>query len=422
MHTNNAWSLAKVLSAFVIAVVVQAARADDDVAGSAHESITQYAKSLESLSDKFAEHLKTRETIAGEFKQIYVQYGAAEQEAQAINLQAQTEFRAWIQAYMQVTQFESQLTEATSRLRNATGRARGAEARRVREFSRETAELRSAEQNLMERSNQIQLAQNINAQRQQKLQQELAKLGIKAQAWSNEDFQIALNYFSQSDLANVRSDLELKSAKRVLKSELEVNAANPGAQLALAVTLLRLEEFDEAQTQLDAMVNSGGMVALFAKAVRAELFLLTKQEKSAKRDLAATRALKYPETILLQARVLSMLHQFKSTESLWAALVKTSDYEVIAHCQIALSLIARTSNEAQAKRAINEAQLAIDLSGGDDWHCHLTSAACLAAAGQKDAAIAACERARELAIGNKKQICIAISEKIEQGQNVVWQY
>ncbi len=102
--------------------------------------------------------------------------------------------------------------------------------------------------------------------------------------------------------------------------------------------------------------------------------------------------------------------------------MKSSDYEVIAHCLIALEQISRNPSSAEVKRALSESQLALDLSGNDDWHCHLTNAVCLAAANQKEAAIAAGERAGALAIGNKKQICREITDKIKLDQDVVWQY
>ncbi len=100
-------------------------------------------------------------------------------------------------------------------------------------------------------------------------------------------FSLARDYFTHADIANIRSNLELKSAHRLLNAEVAANPNNFGAQLALAVTLMRLGDYDNAQKTLDALVERGATGALFAKTVRAELYMLTDREPQARRTWPA---------------------------------------------------------------------------------------------------------------------------------------
>ncbi len=166
-------------------------RAGDDVASSTLESILVYAKSIQGLNEKYADQLKRREALASEFNQIYAQFAEAGKEAQAINAQAQAEFQAWIQTYSQQrVMLQPELAESSRRERNfnRTARARAQDQISTNLMFDEYGQLLTVEQNLNERANQTQLAQTLNAQRQQQLQQELDQLGVKAQAWSIEDF------------------------------------------------------------------------------------------------------------------------------------------------------------------------------------------------------------------------------------------
>lgn len=390
---------------------------------SAYARITTYAKAFEGINDDYRVHLQAREVLAGEFNQIYGQFSSAGQEAENINSQAQAEFQSWLFAYTQRVTSESNFNQsANSRTGPNEPTARRRQVLEAPGQLIQRLQVSADELNAQQRVIQLQLAQNLNAQRRLKLQEELAKLGAQAQAWSNDEWKFVTRYLSQSDLGNTRSALELKASRRLLEIELANHAENVGAKLSLAVTLLRLEKFDDAESHLDTLVKQGGLAEPFARALRAELYMQTKQEKLAKRDLASVRSIKTPELVFLQALTFTRLREHKQAETLWESLAKNSEYQILAHCHLALSRLDQPGNEAQRKRAATDSQLAIDLSGGEDWHCHLTHALCLAALGQKDEAMRACELARELAIGNKKLLCQDIADKIQLDQNVTWQF
>jgi hypothetical protein len=388
----------------------------DEPAGdtSAHQTISQYAKAIAALNEEYQLHLKDREKLSGEFRELYNRFSAAGAEAQAIDAQANIEFKAWLMAYTQSTQ-DRQSLAAIPRQSGPQGMRPAARATEFRALQSQTVEL-----NQGQRVAQMQLAQNISGQRLQRLQQELAQLGVKAQSWMQADMQSVHEYALQADVSNTRSDLELKSAKRLLQTELESTPQNTGAKLALAITLMRLDERDEARGLLDALVDEGGSAVLLAKAARSELLAQLGDHQLAKKDLSAVKNFKLPESLHLQARAYALIGEPRQAESLWQALAKTSEYEVVARCQLASQLITSRTSAAKAKRAIAEAQLAMDLSGNDDWYCHLTSAVCLAAGGQKDAAIAAGDLAAELAIGNKQTLCHEICDKIKLDKSVAW--
>ncbi len=118
------------------------------------------------------------------------------------------------------------------------------------------------------------------------------------------DLQLIREYLANTDIANTRSDLELKSARRLLQLEVEESPENAGAKLSLAITLMRLGEAAEAQQLLETLINDGGSAKLLARAARSELLAQPGSDQAIKRDLAAVKAFKLPESLHLQARSL----------------------------------------------------------------------------------------------------------------------
>ncbi len=224
--------------------------------------------------------------------------------------------------------------------------------------------------------------------------------------------------FFQKLISNSRSNLELKSARRLAGSRIESNTEKHRRQVGLAVTLMRLAEIRRSAVASKLDGQPRWCCRIFAKSVRAELNMLTGQEPQAKRDLVDSRGLKIPEAPVASSR-LCQDARVQDYGKLCGELVQNSAYEVIASLQHGLDAHLTQNHRIASVARHQRSAIGHRSSGGDDWHCHLTSAVCLAANADKDAAIAACQRAAELAIGNKKQLCLEICDQIRLGKDVV---
>ncbi len=123
----------------------------DDTEPSAHEIISQYAKTIQALNEKHRDHLAKRAEIADQFQQLHAQFAAAGVEAESLSVQANAEFRNWLSAYSQAAIDQAELERTGNRpqlgirpnFRQLQGAVSGA-----------------AERNTSQRVAQVQLASN----------------------------------------------------------------------------------------------------------------------------------------------------------------------------------------------------------------------------------------------------------------------
>lgn len=222
--------------------------------------------------------------------------------------------------------------------------------------------------------------------------------------------------------SNCDADLELKASVR------ELCLAAPedkGAQLALAINLLRLDRKAEANRILTELVKLPPPLGPLALAIRAEQLLLEGEDKQA--TAIHLKALQLaPEDLrirVVRAEALAAAGHFDDSEREWRLVLRDGKHELIARralAQIAACRVRITS--AAAATALEIARLADALAGESSWSCKLTLALCYAINGDPESAANTATVASELALLEKRDWCLEVAEKLKQGERCVWRF
>ena len=121
--------------------------------------------------------------------------------------------------------------------------------------------------NLGEQIKQLDLASLQIIERRQKILNNLEETSRQAQQWLVDQRKLYDRYLDQADIAGLRSQIQLKSALRQLK---RADPNNLSAGVVRAITLVRLERLDEAETLIDELVKSPTIARPVAMALQAE--------------------------------------------------------------------------------------------------------------------------------------------------------
>src|SRR5690606_29033261 len=122
--------------------------------------------------------------------------------------------------------------------------------------------------NLGEQIKQLDLASRLIIERRQKILNSLEETSQQAQQWFVDQRKLYDRYLDQADLADVRSQVQLKSALRELERAAPDNLS---ARVVRAITLVRLERLDEAEPLINELLVSPTIARPVAIALKAEV-------------------------------------------------------------------------------------------------------------------------------------------------------
>jgi tetratricopeptide (TPR) repeat protein len=258
-------------------------------------------------------------------------------------------------------------------------------------------------------------------QRRKNVIDELQSILAEWRSLDAKSLELFNRYWQAADVAALKSNLELKAGLRSLQ---QADADNEGAQFALAITHMRLKEFDEALPLLNQLVQTPAVRGV-ALAARAELYVRMGKADLSSADMrqALSIAKKDPRVRLHCAMALAAAGSLRTAESEWEAVLKLGTQEIAARRAIALiHAAAPTPSDYDKKIANGYAQLAAKLAGEEDWACQMACALAAQASGQTLEAIRSAQRASDAAIGDKRVFCDAAIEQLKQGSRPSWQF
>ena len=239
-------------------------------------------------------------------------------------------------------------------------------------------------------------------------------------AWESTSISLFHQYWELADVAGVKSDLELEAALQQLdRSSVE----NPGAVFLKAMTLVRMEQFDDALLLLNRLQNVPA-VHLIASAARAELLMRTGKQREARNELRQSTAvsLKDARAKVHRAVAYAAGGELRLAELEWEAVLKLGGHEIAARRAIALiNASYATPTTRNKEKAIENANLASQLAG-EEWSCEIAVALASDANGESEKAIEAAKRAAHLTLGSKHNLCVDVQDKIKDGERPIWRF
>ena len=273
--------------------------------------------------------------------------------------------------------------------------------------------------NLEQVRSQLTVAQQSTVERRLKVLNQLQSLSRQSEGLLAQQQKLLDDYLLHTDLGGTRSRIELRSARRLL---MQADSNNFGAQLAAAITNMRLGEWEEAESSLDDLIEKRLPISVFARAARAELHAYQNRTRQTKSDLGAIGTNPHPAIALLRARAWAILNSQNESVKNWDQLAKSKSHQNLAWCSSALLQCSNSPTPAMAKKLLEQVRLADDLSGGQDWLAKIALALAYSATNDPAAALQHAKQAAALAIDDKKALCLEIVEQLETGQRVKWKF
>ncbi|MGN6546589.1 MAG: tetratricopeptide repeat protein [Aureliella sp.] len=391
-------------------------------AAPAFERCLQYATEFEELNNQYSLYKTSAEKLSGERED------ALERLAQTNQSVAQLIAYGAMQRMLAL---EGQLIGVNQQAAVDSELARKANAGETLRPSTPNAPLRIANQQVAQTQVQLDVmyhnmkttdqAGRLVLERRKSIIEELQSIAAEFKGLDAKQLELFDRYWELADVARVRSDLELRAALRQLR---QADSENSGAQFAMAITLMRLGDFDAALTLLNPLVQVPAIRAV-ALAARSELYVRMDKREASASDMrqAVAMAKNDPRVRMHCAMAHSAAESFKAAETEWNAVLKLGSQEVAARRALALlHASAPTPSEHNRKTAAESAELAAKLAGEDDWACNLALALAAQVNGDKEKAIRSAQRASDCAIGEKRIYCDGVLEQIEAGQRVFWRF
>lgn len=414
MHARLSWLIVGLLMSTSLETshtIVSAQSASPSIV----ERVVNYASKFQTLNERHAQSARDFEAILASHRQLRQRLAASENELVSL---ANQEILGALQQYEArvIGQDLSQsLASMLADRRNIIS---------LRDNVRTTASAAGSfgalAANLEQQLLQVNIAQQETIQRRMKILLQMEELGQRAYELQAMDKKTFLDYIDLADLVGVRCRLELRSARRALE---QASADNPGARFALAVTLLRLNELDAADTVLLDLAQHPQLGA-YGAALRSERLARSGDTRQAKRQLALANSLaQHPPMAMHRLVVLMLLDEPDKAKDVGEKLAQSRGIDPLAYTCLAVSRLSATPvSKESIKRAVEESHMANDLSGGTHWFCMIVAAWAEAENGNQQKAGELARKAAELAMGEKSELCLTIAASIDSGQPVAWKF
>lgn len=285
-------------------------------------------------------------------------------------------------------------------------------------LSNETTFTRLNRINLESHIAQLDVAQRATVERRYKLLLQYQETLRLIDNCLIEEKRLADAYLRQSDQSATRCQLELKAALRLLES---APTDNYGARMAKAITVARLGDIAEAQTELDRLAQLPLPYSAIALAARLEITASAGSDAS-REEVRVMNSVQDPTVQYFRARTAAIKGNFEETLKLCERLMQVESYQIDALVLASIVNSHPQNNKSKIAKSLEQSQLADDLTGGRDWVCKIALAIAHAANKDRDKALSCADKAIELAIGNERERCQAVRDALANGQPVKWDF
>lgn len=226
-------------------------------------------------------------------------------------------------------------------------------------------------------------------------------------------------YAELADLFGTLSKAEQEAALPEFENWVKSDAENWGARLARAMAYRKLGKLDEAQADIDVIVEADSTMTSLALALRGEMKVARGNERDGLTDLAQASKLDkkgaFPH--LLRGLANCSLKKFQNAEADFKLALRADKANVQALRYLALLHGAcDVASVRDGKQALDFGKKAVEAAKFTDWSCFDALAAAHAEAGEYDEAARTAREAAELTFGENRDTCLDRAKLYDERQ------
>ncbi len=383
--------------------------------GSADPS--EVANAIQKIQKDYADFLAKRDKIQEDYKEVEAKLKKSDEEFQRINSAGLRQQLSAMQSSMQSMQIASVLRSgAATGGQDNTGSNTGSITAIQQQLllqNRYMQDLNTAMRGEELRQLDAQ-SQSIVRSRVESMQAQL-KLQQEWTQWQQEWPKFMDRYWSLSDLERRFTKSEIEAALEVLDQS---NKEDYAGKLAAALLMDRVGRWTEALDLVDEVLKAGTSLGGVAQMTKSLLMTSLNKERDAKQALQAAIKLDKanPYVRWLRARVAASQQQWAIAEPEWRFTSTLKPMELEARRALVLVHYVRSAKSpGEGKKALKEAQSAMELEPVPTWYAHFVLALALHAAKKTDEALAELTKAEEKASDENVERCQQARETLAAG-------
>lgn len=231
-----------------------------------------------------------------------------------------------------------------------------------------------------------------------------------------------IRYWPHSDPERRFTRAEVESRLAILD---KADSEDYAAAITAALLLDRLGKHEDAMTKVNQVLQMQTAIQSTAWIARASI-LLSQNKQRAATDALTTAAKSTHQTPFdrwLRARISASRKEYRAAESQWNALLNHKPLELESRRGVALLYCNRSErNPAKGRKAVKEAQIALDLEPNPDWFSFFVLSLAFHADGQTDKASIQLDRAEKEATGENLELCHQLRESIQNRTHFAWNF
>lgn len=240
--------------------------------------------------------------------------------------------------------------------------------------------------------------------------------------WQKEWPKFMIRYWPHSDPERRFTRAEVESRLAILE---KADTEDYAAAITAALLLDRLGKHEEAIARVNKVLQMQTAIQSTAMIARASILLSQNKGNAAAASLTAAAKSTHPTPFdrWLRARISASRKEYRAAESQWRSLMNYKPLELESRRGFALLYCNRSErNPANGKKAVQEAQIALDLEPHPDWFSHFVLSLALYADGQIDKASIQLDRAEKEATDENLELCHQLRESMRNRTHFAWDF
>lgn len=411
----------------------------EQVTLSGQEDFRAVIQALQQIDRDYTDFLAKRTRIKESYLQTLRTLQESEQDLRQIGNEAIRQQMAAFQAKLQSLRMDEMMNASRRRsdgLDNpANRRPNGGLASQNPMLKRLTQDALAQEKTMAELQFSLRAAelQQLDATSQAVVRRRLENLQVASGLerefvqWQNDWSKFMDRYWLNSDFQRSWNVLQIQETLKLLQLAHHENYA---AMLTAARLKCRIGLFEDALVLADKVLEADTSLNSIATAIKAEVLQASGKAKEANKLLQS--ALKTGKDNIyvrwIRAEQLTDQKQYKVVESIWRSFLSESEFELPARRHLAMLYFNRAlgstngRGKADFSKAVEEAELGLELEAKPRWQAHLVYGIALYGVGKNEEALGHIAKAKNISSDDALDLCKEWEQRIKDGEAIPWEF
>jgi len=398
-----------------------------------------FLASIEKIRQDYSSFIEKRKQILADYENVLLLLKETEGDMQSIQVEGVRQHFMAIDSALKSSLYESAAIDFIGRTnsiaekyaaenKGSPMRGRRVAERQVRSILNQKAKADLETARRMVELQQLSTAQRAVVQRRIETIQKGHSLQQEWMQWHADWSKFMDRYWPHSDPERRFTNAEVETRLEALA---KADPQDFAAMITSALLLQRIGKHQQALEMIDNSLIIKHSLETTAQLAKVSILLSLKKNKEAKAlqlaitkaQAAAPQAQQHPIDRWLKARIAASQKQYPQAEVEWKALINHKPMELEARRALAmLGFVRAEKSPTEGKRALKEAQLAMDLEPRPDWFSHFVLGAAMHAADQGAKAREVLSEAAKTATAENLQLCDRLTKHIEDGEPFEWDF